>query len=98
MPTLRNGYAVVGDGMVGRSNEIRRESCFGQGRDSDQTPREENWVTKLLASMRDNRRGGGTKELLSGTESINTNAAVRVTVVAMKPRQHNLVEPRVIGR
>lgn len=84
--------------MVGRSNEIRRESCFGQGRDSDQNPREENWVTKLQASMRDSRHGRVTKHLLSGTELINTNAAVRVTVVAMKPRQHNLVEPRVIGR
>jgi hypothetical protein len=98
MLTLRKGYAVVGDGMVGRSNETRRESCFGQGRDSDQIPREENWVTKLQASMRDSRHGRVTKALLSGTESINTNAAVRVTIVAMKPRQHNLVEPRVIGR
>ena len=52
---------------------------------------------KLQATKRE-IRFGRAKQLISRFKTINTTTAVRATIVAMTPRQHNLVEPRVVGK
>jgi hypothetical protein len=98
MPKSGNGYEVVGDGMERSFDEIRREICFpGQDRFPPQDPSRRYWVTNSRPS--DEISGSMvSKSLISGAGRSTPGTEVRVTVVAVTPRQHNLVEPRVTGK
>ena len=80
--------------MNRRLNEIRRESCRGQDRVLSQKP-----VGALDNKLQATSRESGFRERNNRcTPTISTTTAVRATIVAMKPRQHNLVEPRGVGK